>query len=918
MAQNFAAHPLAQLAAAFTSGVLAEMYLVVPLILLISLAGLATLFAVVILFKQSGAERIENESRKGHARKLGAATVFVLVAALLLGWTLAAVERTRVPADQLRKLLNEGTLAMGEPAEVTGVLERDPEVAPERLYLFLRVEKVRTKGADKSVSGELLLLAPVASKSIAGEFDELYLRYGARVRVMTTLERADNFRNPGVSPFTEYLDRKGYDATGFIKSPLLVERLENTRVFLPLAWLYRWRRALQAEIDARFSRETAGVLDAAFLGNRYKLSRPTSERFREGGTFHVLVISGLHITFLGGLVFVVARRFTKNRALQFLLSATVLWAYSLAVGAESSVVRAALMFTIVLFAPLVARRASSLNALGGAALALLAWRPGDLFDPSFQLTFVSVLAMVVLAWPLLEKMAAIGSWMPTRTTPYPPACTSWLRTFCEILWWDEREAQRERERLNYNYRLFKSPLAATLQRWHLQRLLRYAFAAMAVSTCVQLALLPFLVVYFHRLSFASLILNIGVSLMMAVVALVAAVALLIAQVSAVAAAPLISVANALNWAMVHSVDPFAKVGIASLRLPEYAGWARGVYVLYFLPLGLLAVSLSRWQPLRLQEVTRGDRSRRQLMRVALCAQVIAIAWVVVHPFSAGRATGKLRIDFLDVGQGDSALVTFPDNTTLLVDSGGQPGPFKRNSTALNDDADESFDRETRSIGEAVVSEYLWWRGLDHVDYILATHADADHMDGLNDVARNFPVRAALVARAPDGDEEYATFAKTLSERNIPLRLIGAGDVLRFGAVTASVLWPPPSTNAKASSANNDSIVLRLQLGERTMLLTGDIEKAGEAGLLQENLRADVVKVAHHGSKTSSTPPFIAATQPRFAVISVGQTSVFGHPNREVIERWKVGAEVLTTGASGTITVTTDGSDLKVETFVKRE
>lgn len=915
VAQGFAAHPLAQLAAAFVLGVLAEMYFVVPLAVVISLAASATLSAVVILLKRSSGRKIESERAEGHEREFGVATVVVLVSALLLGWTLAAIERTRVPANQLRRMLNEGTLAVGEPLEVTGVLKRDPETAPERLYLFLRVEKIRSGGVDKSVAGEVLLLAPVSSKAIAREFDDLDLRYGARLRVMTVLERADNFRNPGVSSFTEYLDRKGYDATGFVKSPLFVQRLENAPVFLPLAWLYRWRRGLQAAIDARFSSETAGVLDAAFLGNRYKLSRSTSERFREGGTFHVLVISGLHITFLGGLVFLVARRFTKNRALQFLMSATVLWAYSLAVGAESSVLRAALMFTIALFAPVVARRASSLNVLGGAALGLLAWRPGDLFDPSFQLTFVSVLAMVVLAWPLLEKMSAIGCWTPTRATPYPPACASWLRTFCEMLFWNGPEAERELERLNYSYRLYKSPLATSLQRLHLQRLLRYAFSAIAVSALVQLALLPFLIVYFHRLSVASLILNIGVSLMMAAVALVAAAGLVVAQVSAAAAAPLIGLTNALNWAMVHSVDPFAKVGIASIRLPEYAGWARGVYVLYFLPLGLLAVSLSRWQPLRLQGTARGDQRRRRLARATLCAQVFAIAVVVLHPFSAGGATGKLRIDFLDVGQGDSALITFPDNTTLLVDGGGRPGPFKRKAL----DADESFERETRSIGEAVVSEYLWWRGLDHVDYILATHADADHIDGLNDVARNFSVRAALVARTPDGDEEYATFVKTLSARNIPVRLIGAGDVLRFGAVTASVLWPLPATNAKAPSANNDSVVLRLQLGERALLLTGDVEKAGETGLLQKNLRADVVKVAHHGSKTSSTPPFIAATQPRFAVISVGQTSIFGHPNKEVVERWKAkGAQVLTTGASGTITVTTDGSDLKVETFVKRE
>jgi len=856
------------------------------------------------------------------------ATLLVTVATLFLGSSLAAIDKNKVPANQLKHLLAEGTIAVGAPVELTGMLERDPEVAPERLYLFLRVQRLRSNQTERDVSGEVLLLAPVSGESTQQEFDQLDLRYGARIRVMTMLERADSFRNPGVSSFTEYLDRKGYDATGFVKSPLLIERLENERVFLPLAWLYEWRRKLQVEIDSRFSNETAGVLDAALLGNRYKLSRSTSERFREGGTFHVLVISGLHITFLGGLVFLIARHFTRNGALQFLLSVAVLWAYSLAVGAESSVVRAALMFTIVLLAPLLSRRASSLNALGGAALVLLAWRPGDLLDPSFQLTFVSVLAIVIFAWPLLEKMSEVGSWRPTRETPYPPACAIWLRNICESLFWSERKAQRELERVNYSYKLFKIPLAGTLERIHLQRLLRYGFGAVVVSVCVQMALLPFLVVYFHRLSFASFLLNIGVSLMMAGVAITAGVAILVAQVSNVVAAPLISVANYLNWIMVHSVDPFARVGAASIRLPEYNGYAGAIYALYYLPLTLLAVSLSRWKPLRLPGSGNEREPRRTprfvanpaSARLAFVAQLFAIGLIVLHPFSTGRPQGTLRVDFLDVGQGDAALVTFPDNTTLLIDGGGRPGPFQKDNLSGDvETGEETFERETRSIGESVVSEYLWWRGLDHVDYILATHADADHIDGLNDVARNFSVRAALVARIPDSDPEYARFSKTLSAEHIPLRIIGAGDVLRFGGVTASVLWPLPSVDPNAASRNNDSIVLRLQLDERALLLTGDIEMAGESAMLQahENVDADVIKVAHHGSKTSSTESFITAARARFAIISVGQTSIFGHPNKEVVERWKTsGAQVLTTGQSGTITVTTNGQNLNLEMFVK--
>lgn len=922
-------YPLAQLAAAFALGILGKSYIAVPLALLISSAMLVTLLTGIVI--------LTNERRTTASARRSDATVLVVLAVFVLGAILESIEQNQVPANQLRSLLDKGVVAIGEPIELTGVLERDPELAPERLYLQLRLEKIRSRliepatpgnatktGAiERNASGVVTLLASIPTGTSKQEFDQLDLRYGARVRVMTVLERADSFRNPGVSSFTEYLDRKGYDATGFVKSPLLVERLENVRVFLPLRWLYGWRRKLQTEIDSRFSRDTAGVLDAALLGNRYNLSRATSERFREGGTFHVLVISGLHITFLGGLVFLIARHFTRSAVLQFLLSATALWAYSLAVGAEASVVRAALMFTIILFGPLVSRHSSSLNTLGGTALVLLAWRPNDLFDPSFQLTFVSVLAIVVFAWPLMEKLSAIGSWRPTRETPYPPSCTPWLLGFCESLFWSERKAAHELERANYSYRLFKAPLAAKLERTHLQRPLRYAFGATLVSAIVQMSLLPFLVIYFHRLSFASFVLNIGVSLMMAAVAIVAAVALVVAQLSLTLATPLISVTNSLNWLMVHSVDPFSRVGAASIRLPEYTGWASAVYGLYYVPLLLLVVSLARWKPFDLPRFTRKKMRRFRVKVFALLAQLIATGVIIAHPYSTGRATGKLRVDFLDVGQGDSALVTFPDDTTLLIDGGGYPGPFenKNRFSELEDAGEEPFEREARSIGESVVSEYLWWRGLDHVDYILATHADADHIDGLNDVARNFAVRAALVARTPGKDEEYARFAETLAEKDIPLRLVGAGDVLRVGGVTAQVLWPEPKQDPNSPSRNNDSIVLRLQLGERALLLTGDIEMAGENGMLRsgEDLRADVVKVAHHGSRTSSTPGFIAAARPRLAIISVGQTSIFGHPNVDVIERWNgIGAQVLTTGNSGTITVTTDGRDLELETYVKKK
>lgn len=904
---SFSAHPLAWLAASFALGILAARFLHLPLSACLFSGGVCTAASVY-----------------AHARRQARlATLCVALAFGCAGATLALVETGDVAANRVQRFYDEGVIASGDPVEVTGVLINSPEPAPDVFYLTLRVEKIRLGELERTASGVVQLTLPVRVAAAQAEYEALELRYGARVRVMTALDRTDSFRNPGVSPLTEFLERLGYDATGLIKSPLLIERLDDERVFLPLMWLYEWRQFLLAQIARKFSPETSGVLQAALLGNRYYLTHDAAERFREAGTFHVLVISGLHISFIGGLVLFIMRRVTKRRVWQFVVSASFLWAYALMVGAEASVVRAALMFTIIALGTVVSRRARPLNALGCAALVLLVWRPSDLFDASFQLTFLSVLMIIIIAWPLLLKLQETGAWRPTQETPYPPVCPRSFRVAAEALFWSEREWRRELAHAAYSCRLFKTRLAAHLERWHVQRPLRYAMGAIIVSLSVQVGLLPLLILYFHRLSLASFILNIFVGILMAALSLIALAALLLSRVSTPLAAPLVWLAERVNGLMVHSVDPFARFGVAALRLPEYTGWHAGVYILYYIPLLVLAVALARWNPLRnLSTIDKDEKPARPHLASRLAAVMLTITLVVIiaHPLSAGSPDERLRIDFLDVGQGDAALLTMPDGTTLLVDGGGRPNINAREASDVGEEeeGDASLSRDTRSIGEQVVSEYLWWRGLDHVDYILATHADADHIDGLSDVARNFRVRAALVARTPADDPEYARFSATMQTTGVPVYLLGRGDVMRFGAVEADVLWPTRTDDPAALSRNNDSLVLRLRYGDRVFLLTGDIEKEGEAVLTSasEDLRADVVKVAHHGSRTSSTEAFVSRTHPRLAVISVGLNSIFGHPHKEIVERWRAsGAQVLTTGRRGTITVSTDGHDLRVETFV---
>src|SRR6185312_14659181 len=140
---------------------------------------------------------------------------------------------------------------------------------------------------------------------------------------------------------------------------------------------------------------------------------------------------------------------------------------------------------------------------------------------------------------------------------------------------------QELARSSHDYGLFKTPLAAWLERYHVQPLLRYTFGAVVVSASVQIMLLPLMIVYFHRLSLSSVVLNIIVSILLGALVVVALLALLLSPVSVVLAGPLLKLADAITWAMVHSVDPFSSFGLASLRLPEYSGAAAFLYAVYY-------------------------------------------------------------------------------------------------------------------------------------------------------------------------------------------------------------------------------------------------------------------------------------------------------------------------------------------------
>ncbi|MDQ3712383.1 MAG: competence protein ComEC family protein, partial [Acidobacteriota bacterium] len=652
-----------------------------------------------------------------------------------------------------------------------------------------------------------------------------------------------------------------------------------------------------------------------------------AEVFREGGTFHVLVISGLHITFIGGLTLFFIRFFTNKRLWQFLIASVFLWSFSLAVGADVPVIRATIMFTILLLSQVLYRNGTLLNSLGFCALTLLIWRPNDIFTSSFQLTFASVGAIVAMAFPLIEKLRAIGSWSPSAETPFPPQIPFWLKRFCEMLYWREKIWEREVSRQLWAANLFKSPYLKFLESQNLQSISRYVFEAVLVSLIVQAWLLPFIILYFHRLPMLSVFLNLWVGVIIALESFSAIFAVFLANFSSALALPFIKLTEIFNWLLVSIPSFFTENNWASVRLPVYSGNMKAVYVLYFAPIIVLTADLNLWNPFSLASKSKARNSKFDFLlappflRTSAFVLLVLSAIMIFHPFSSPKPDGRLHIDFLDVGQGDSALITFPNGETLLVDGGGKININKISSKSEYEDESEIFEPDTQTIGEMVVSNFIWEKGYSQVDYILATHADADHIQGLLDVAKNFRVRAAVFGRMSIKDAEFAELYSILQKREIESISISRGDVLTFDAVKIEVLYPEKNDNLEAVSDNNHSLVLRVIYGDRKFLLTGDIEKETETLLINapEFLQTDVIKVAHHGSRTSSIQEFINFAKAKVAVISVGRESPYEHPHEEVVERWRrAGAKVLTTGENGTISVSTDGRDLQLTAFNKEK
>ncbi len=424
-------------------------------------------------------------------------------------------------------------------------------------------------------------------------------------------------------------------------------------------------------------------------------------------------------------------------------------------------------------------------------------------------------------------------------------------------------------------------------------ILRQAWLLFGASLSAEVALFPVAAYAFSRVTFAGLVLNfLAIPLMTAVqIGGLFSLALSYLQSSWAGAAGYC--AHISSWALVESAGLVQLAPWLSHRLAPpgpiamacyFAGWLGYLAATSPRSLGSRALALERWLP-----------------RAALGVAAVAAMWILRPPDIPGASNKTLRVTFLDVGQGDGALLQLPSGFTLLVDAGGAGG--------------SSFD-----IGQRVIEPVLWERGVRRLDFLIVTHGDGDHLNGAAPVVRDFRPREMWEGVPVPRLVPLQDLRAAADRSRVSWRVIQRGDLLHLGPVELHAWHPPIPDWERQKVRNDDSIVLEVRYGDVSILLAGDVGPAIEAELARAIPPASlrVLKAPHHGSITSNTPAFVSAVSPSAVVVSVGRGNRFGHPAPAVIRRYQdAGALVFRTDQDGAVTLETDGRRVDISTFTGR-
>ncbi|MDG0812077.1 ComEC/Rec2 family competence protein [Cohnella rhizosphaerae] len=830
------------------------------------------------------------------------------------------------------------TAPEGRAVIATGRLLEPAAIDGDTVTFPIRAHNVRSEDGALRVDEKLLVRVRLSAEeelAVAASW-----KRGSSVEVAGELKLPADAGNFGGFDYRRYLNRKNIHWTVFAKGADAVTfQSEGVSVIDRALRAFDESRAAIGRLTERlYDDADAGYMKGLVAGIADDIDPEQYDDFSRLGLTHVLAISGLHVAVVVYILLTLGKlaRWTRERTLAFAASAMPV--YMLITGASPSAVRACLMSMIALWLARQGKLKDGLHLLAAAALLMIVWRPSVVEDVSFQLSFI-VTAGLLLCVPVMTELLAFRIRSAFIRSSLAVALTA---------------------------QLFSFPVTAF-----------YFHQLHLLSLLANLVLVPFISFVVLPLGMAALVLG-GIWLPLGVVPaklaalcnratfaatewlgsvkalstvwqqpglfwVIAFYALLLttlafARRSLRLRAETAATAEAVA-AQIAVSDPFdpneraARIAAYAGRAPSEGDWTEplqglreeraadvdsGGAPVSLRPVMQAALRTSAGQPWGFG-LSFGERRRRRLFAAFLSLSWIGIVAWEAPPVKLDRTA---VVSFLDVGQGDSILITTGSGRHVLVDAGGTIA-FGTPKEAWR------LRKDPYEVGRKTLVPLLKQRGIRRLDALVLTHLDADHIGGAHAVIRELQVGRILFNGTIKPDDDVLRLFHEAQDAGIPMYAVQAGGQWHVDAsATLEALYPPKSPSGDRIPAigeqNDRSVVLRLAIYGRVFVLPGDLEAAGESAVLgelrrqgEESRAIDVLKAGHHGSKTSTTAAWLAWWQPHEVVVSAGKNNLYGHPHAEVVERiLRSGASLERTDVQGEIVyrIRTDG---RLERRVKR-
>lgn len=823
----------------------------------------------------------------------------------------------------------------GETLHFTGQVYRK-EIRDKYQILFLRDNSIHYQ--EQSLKESRIMLY---------DKEKMNIHIGQKIMAEGELSFFDPAFNPGNFDRRAYYERQG------IYASVWCEKMEIIAPDISVLsdGLYHFRQNINCVFEKYLSGEDSAALSAMLLGEKAGMDEELKELYQANGIGHVLAISGLHLSFIGIGMYKVLRRTTGSYPIGGIFGILFLMLYILMIGFTVSAVRALVMFLFRVGADMAGRHYDAPTALSVAAVVVLLWRPLSVYDGGFWLSFGAVLAILFVVPVVQEDISVhtlrsngqkIRMKMKTKTIaqkdmPIHVSCSTSVSYNGLVGVAGSRKGETQNfprqnrkgepqscPRQNRKYGFLSGYLMGV---WGYVR--QVILQGLTASVGINLVILPILLYYFFEFPLYSFVLNLFVIPLMSVLLFLGMAGSLFALWANPISPALFWVCSKILW--IYRMSCELTLCLPGARLVIGRPDIRQIVVYY----GILfsGMSLRRYVLLRNKREEQGsldkflgnvDRDKRMnRYRRMKCAVVFLWAAGMVILTTRFGETGKLTTVVLDVGQGDGIFMRGPEGNTYLIDGGSS---------------------DVKKVGQYRLEPFLKSQGVGRLDYVLISHGDSDHMNGVEELIERQDIGVkigTLVLPVKEAwDEALAGLAEKAKSHAIHVVVIKPGQSIREGELVITCLQPgnmeiksedAESRQEKAvletgstglESGNQASMVLAVQYGEFDMLLTGDVEGEGERQLtktLEEQYQGcewEVLKVAHHGSKNSSAEEFLRRIQPAYAFISAGKENWYGHPHQETVKRLRdVGSRVYSTQENGAIIVGVEaGEVLRMEKY----